>query len=342
MSFNFTKLRTTMAVAAVSAALGTGAAAQNLSMSSLDASSGTTAFSIAFSELVQQNHPYRIQVATGEKATRMAVDAGMGELDLFLFSAPITHWMRNKQVMYKDMDAAPELASKLRTIMAYPLGAYQFVVWADSGIESFEDLKGRTVYMGPPAGAATRVTTGYVEAASGLKVDEDYTASKLDWASGLQAFQDRQVDLYVTPDNVPSGVLMQLAALGEIRILGVDEETLNSDAFAELRQIPGRRMAEIAPDAYGDNQVNTEAVHTVATWVGLGTHAGLDEEVVYNMTKTLWENIDALHETAKWMNQITLESAFTELNAPLHPGAYRYYKEIGVEVPEDLIPEGAM
>ena len=68
----------------------------------------------------------------------------------------------------------------------------------------------------------------------------------------------------------------------------------------------------------------------------MGTHAGLDEEIVYKATKSFWENIDEVHNTAFFLKAVTKESAFTSVNVPLHAGALRYYKEAGFEIPEGL------
>ncbi|MGJ8546080.1 MAG: TAXI family TRAP transporter solute-binding subunit [Sulfitobacter sp.] len=70
----------------------------------------------------------------------------------------------------------------------------------------------------------------------------------------------------------------------------------------------------------------------------VGTHAGVDDETVYQATKAFWGNIEEVQATAFFLKAVTLESAFTSVNVPLHPGAARYYDEIGVEIPAGLRP----
>ena len=65
----------------------------------------------------------------------------------------------------------------------------------------------------------------------------------------------------------------------------------------------------------------------------------VDEDVVYNVTKSFWENLDDIHKTAVFLKEVTKATAFTSVNLPLHKGAYRYYKEAGFSVPENLIPK---
>ena len=65
----------------------------------------------------------------------------------------------------------------------------------------------------------------------------------------------------------------------------------------------------------------------------------VDEEAVYKVTKAFWENIGDIHKTAVFLKQVTKETAFTSVNVPLHKGAYRYYKEAGFNIPENIIPK---
>ncbi len=62
--------------------------------------------------------------------------------------------------------------------------------------------------------------------------------------------------------------------------------------------------------------------------------AALDEELVYQATKAFWEHIDELHAQGPAFGSITPESGLREINMPLHPGALRYYEEIGLDIPD--------
>jgi len=67
----------------------------------------------------------------------------------------------------------------------------------------------------------------------------------------------------------------------------------------------------------------------------------MSEEDGYKITKAIFENNDALVDAANWMEIITPENGLAQMNAPLHIGAYKYYKEVGIEDPEELIPPEA-
>ncbi|HIF09629.1 MAG TPA: hypothetical protein EYQ81_07130 [Sneathiellales bacterium] len=98
---------------------------------------------------------------------------------------------------------------------------------------------------------------------------------------------------------------------------------------------------ETIPAGVYKNQANEGPVKSVGGWVGIGSNMDMDATLVYNMTKAFWDNIAEIHRTAEWMKVITLKTALNEMNIPLHAGAYRYYKEVGVKIPDALIPPEA-
>ena len=105
---------------------------------------------------------------------------------------------------------------------------------------------------------------------------------------------------------------------------------------------PGRTITEIPPDVYGPNQINTEPVKAVGSWVGIGSHVGVDADTVYAVTKAMFDNLADMKAAAEWLDYLTPQNALLQLNCPVHAGAYRWYKENGVEVPEQYIPPEAM
>ena len=176
-----------------------------------------------------------------------------------------------------------------------------------------------------------------VEAASVLVPGEDFELMKFDWKSAETAFLDRQMDVYVIPTSVPSPTIEQFALTGKIRLLGVPDDAWDKPSIKAALSLRGRTRDSIPAHAYA-NQVNEEAVGTIGSWVGLGTTSEIDADIVYQMTKTFWDNIAEIHATAEWMKSINKETGLKEMNLPLHPGAYRYYKEAGWNIPNDIVP----
>ncbi|MAZ01536.1 MAG: C4-dicarboxylate ABC transporter substrate-binding protein [Sneathiella sp.] len=318
----------------------TATAAESFKMASLGAANSTTTFSIAAIEILKKAYGYQIQLQTGAPATRQAVDAAKKDLDLFVTAVSINHFMKTGTRMYAKMEDSKELFSELRGILNYPIGPYHAVVWADSGIKSLADLKGKRVFTGPPSGAARTVSQQIIKGSTGYEPKKDYEAINLDFNSALQAFQDRQVDAYFVPTSVPSPQMAQLATIAPIRILGIPDEALESEEMKAASSLPGREFIMMPVGLY-DNLVNETEVRMLNSMVGLGTNKWMSEEDAYNITKAILTHNAELTQAAAWMKVITPESALKQMNMPLHIGAYKYYKEIGIEVPEDIIPPEA-
>ena len=126
----------------------------------------------------------------------------------------------------------------------------------------------------------------------------------------------------------------QFALTKQIRILDIPIEKV------KIRTATGGTINEIAADAYGENQVNESSITTHGAIVNFSARMDLDEEVVYQVTKTIWENLGELHETAKWMEStINKENGLSFIPNRLHPGAERYYQEMGWTIPEAMVYE---
>lgn len=336
--FNFRRAVAAAAVAATLAAQSAGAT-EYVKMSTLGPGSSPNLVMTTFATIVNQKSGGAIEVqvnATGA-ATKHAIEAAEGKIDLFMFSPLVQNFMMQKKAMYAKVENAPQLAKKLRGLFSFPIGVYHVATYADSGIHSFKDLKGKKVFLGPPAGAATRVMTDLVTALTGYKEGKDYEAVKLGWGAAAQAFQDGQLDVYMNPTNAPSPVFTQVALTRKIRFLGIPKDALNDPAVVKLYKRPGGALGVVPKGIYGKNQVNGADVTTIKSVVGIGAGEHVSADLVYKMVKTFWENVGSESKGTPWLRNIKLEDAFDQMNVKLHPGAVRYYREIGMKIPEKLL-----
>ena len=337
----FTRLSKTLAVSAVAAAFVAqpAAATEYVKMSTLGPGSSPNLVMTTFATIVNQKTGGAIEVqvnATGA-ATKHAIEAAQGKIDLFMFSPLVHSFMMQKKAMYAKVANAPELAQKLRGLFAFPIGVYHMATYADSGITSLQDLKGKKVFLGPPSGAATRVMGGLVTAVTGYKSGADYDAVKLGWGAAAQAFQDGQLDVYMNPTNAPSPVFQQVALTRKIRFLGIPRDKLQDPKVKALYDRPGGALGVLPKGTYGKNQVNDSDVIVIKSVVGIGAGEQVKTDVVYTMLKTFWENIGAESKGTPWLRQIKLQDAFEQMNVKLHPGAVKYYREVGMKIPEKLL-----
>jgi hypothetical protein len=334
-------LRATLAAAALGTALAGPVAAKDFyRMSTLAPGSTIYVITAGFAQIVNKHVPeMELQVNATGTAVQFMLDAGRGNLD-FYFSAALTgHFMKTGGAMYANVKEAPELYKNLRGIFSFSSGAFQFVTYDDSGIRTLADIKGKRVFLGPPAGGATVFAQGLVEGATGYKAGADFDMARMGFGAAQQAFQDRKIDVWLSTSLVPSAAIQEIALTNKIRIVGLTDADFGKEAVKKAMALPGRSKETIPPKVYGANQVNTEPVYTGAAWVGIGTRKGIADDVVYRATKAFWDNIDELYAQGAAMKNVNLENALKHMPTPLHPGALRYYKEKGVAIPPELMAQ---
>jgi TRAP transporter TAXI family solute receptor len=336
-----TILRTIALAAAL--ALGTAASAQEqLKLATI--APGTSAYltMTTFANIINQNQSdYSITVDATGVATKHGIEMTEGKLDFAMTSPTVYNWLKTGTAMYQEVPNHAEIAEKQRLLMWFPLGEYHIVVHADSDIRTMADLRGRKVFLGPPGGGAWTASYGFVKAVTGLDANEgDYEAVNASWSSALAGFQDRQFDVYINIGIAPFPVVEQLALTGEIRLIGMTREEYEANtAVQELwASQDGNDVGVIPAGIYGPNVESNGDVYTLSSEVGIMTRADMAEDQVYTLMKTFWDNLEAARSTTPWLEEITLDYAVHEAGMKLHPGAARYYQEIGVSIPEGSLP----
>lgn len=282
-----------------------------------------------------------LQVVLGQTLTRSALKLAAGRIDMAVVPPPAFRAMTKGKGPYaKNADQAMKLAGDVRSLFGFPGGTFHAIAWADSGIETWSDLADKRVYIGPPAGAASGQMQGLVELASGgLKAGDNYDGIRAPWSAAQQSFQDGQYDVYIASAAVGSQALNELSLQREIRILGVPEDLLEGDGWANLLTQGALTPSAIPSGTYSGQANGDEDLVTVATSMIMAVHKDMDDDAAYGLTKAYWENLDAMMNANALMRSINPDDPFAGLNAPLHPGAVKYYQEAGIEIPENLMPQ---
>ncbi|WP_209428103.1 TAXI family TRAP transporter solute-binding subunit [Pararhodobacter sp. SW119] len=330
------QLKAALAGACLAGLAGSAGATETLRMATIAPGSSAYLVMTTMATLINQaQDDYQIQVDATGAATRHMIEVAEGELDMSMTSPNIYRFMREGGAMYQELPEAPELAEELRLMFWFPYGQYHYIVYADSDIESIEDLRGRSVFLGPPGGGAWNAAHEWVRGLTGMTAGEDYENVRGSWSSALQGFQDRQFDVFVNGGIAPFPQVDQLALTSQLRLLGLTEEEF--EASEEAQALTSRLGAEIGiipAGTYADGVVNAEDVYTHGASVGVTVRADLDEETVYLLTRTFWEQAEAATAEQPWLRNVSLEYAVREAGMQLHPGALRYYEEIGLDIPE--------
>ncbi|MEM9578998.1 MAG: TAXI family TRAP transporter solute-binding subunit [Pseudomonadota bacterium] len=278
-----------------------------------------------------------ISLNTGQTLTRTALKLAAGKIDVGIVPPGAFGAMKKGVGPYKENpEQAKELSANLRSLYAFAGGAAHPIVAADSGIDSWDDIKGKRVFIGPPGGAANRQLTGITRVMTGFEPETDYEPIKMGWGAAIPSFQDGQFDVLLLPTAVGSASLAQLFLQGEYRFLptpeGVEESQQYIDFVTSVGQVKGGVPAGLYSGVEnGDQDINTFA-YTMLTAV----HKDMSDDEAYLLTKTFWDNLEANQKEVALMMTISFDP-FGGSNMVVHPGAARYYEEIGVEIPDDLV-----
>ncbi|MHC8406910.1 TAXI family TRAP transporter solute-binding subunit [Pseudomonas sp. TMB3-21] len=256
-------------------------------------------------------------VKTSVQATKASVEnlnllqAGRGELALALADSVADAKNGVEDAGFK----AP--LTKLRAIGgAYP-NYIQIVASQESGIKTLADLKGKTISVGAPK-SGTELNARAIFKAAGLTYEDMGKVQYLPFAESVELIKNRQLDATLQSSGLGMAAIRDLSSVMPLNYVAVP-----ADVVSKIGN-PAYQSAMIPPNTY-DGQ--PEAVPTVAITNILVTRADVPDDVAYEMTKLMFDNLTRLGNAHSAAKDIKLESASKNLPIPLHPGAERYYKE---------------
>ncbi len=203
---------------------------------------------------------------------------------------------------------------------------------AETGqIMDLANLDGERYVLGARNSGADQ-TGRFILETLGIDYENNFNLAYMGYGPTTNALQDGNIVGMNIPAGAPvSSITQAYAMLGErMTILNWTQEALDKINA----KYPLWDWYEFPPGTYPNQN---ELIRTVSSPNVLVTRADIPEEVVYNITKVIWENLATLQEIHKATKDMRLEIAIEGLGAPLHRGAIRYYREVGLEIPDRLI-----
>ena len=157
----------------------------------------------------------------------------------------------------------------------------------------------------------------------GLTYPDDINAEYVGFTESVDLMRNKQLDGAWVMAALGNAAVTEATSTAGAKVLNIDDSII--EALQE--QFPWYAKFTIPAGTYN----NTEDIQTTAIKMVMFTTAEMDDETVYELTKVFWENVETLAETNSGLRGITVEGAVTDLaGLPIHDGAAKYYKEIGV------------
>ena len=207
----------------------------------------------------------------------------------------------------------------IRALFPIPSLTMHFVMRADSGVKEFADLEGKTILIG-------KGSFGAREGAKYLKkfgLEGKVKLAKVELNAAVAALKNKQIDGFVTAGSFPAPNVIEAAASTGITLLSLTDEQIKATKRTRL-VIPAGTYQGV------DSDVVTTSLPVVAH-----TTTAMDDDTAYMLTKTYWEQKDAMGADAAWWNGVSGDM-LKNVYGKLHPGAVKYYDEAGIPVPDAL------
>jgi TRAP transporter TAXI family solute receptor len=238
-----------------------------------------------------------------------------GELDLALANAAISHFAVRGEGAWKEV-------YPIRAVMTLAPNVALFITLDDSGIERIADLVDRRVVVGP-AGAGFEYFLRPILGAHGVTYD-DFTPLYATQAGAVDLLADGSADAAFLGGAVPTASITQAATTQEVRFVPFDEEAKES----LIADYPFFARASVPAGTYRGQEaeflgLNVGSMHLI-------TSEAADEGQIYQVTRTLWEQRERVVEKHAAGRAIRAEIVARDTGTPFHPGAERFYREIGV------------
>ena len=242
------------------------------------------------------------------------LQAGRGEIAFTLGDALSDAWKGDAEAGF----AAP--LKKLRGIAGTYNNYIQIVANAESGIKTLADLKGKRISVGAPK-SGTELNARAILKAAGLTYKDFSKVEYLDFAQSVELMKNRQLDVTLQSAGVGVASIRDLATAVKIVVIAVP-----ADVVAKVGD-PAYVSSVIPANTYTGQ---TADVPTAIIANFLVTHEGVPADTVYTMTKALFDNLDTMVASHAAARAINRANALKGMPVPLHPGAEKYYKEVGL------------
>ena len=329
----FRKLVGTSVGIVACAAITFSAQADEVVVSAVSPTSDDFALSVVWSNLIAKEDG-GLQLTVVDNGTVKGLrKLAKGQVDVSIIGAPHYKDATQKSGKFKeDPDTLVAKYADMRALFAIKTSAAQYIVRADSGISQFTDFKDKSFAIGRPGGNAGRVTKVMLEA-HGIDMDKEADGQYLKYGPALEQMANGSMQGTLVWGGTPHAAVDNASRQMELKFVSPNpaqmdkfRSTISNGEFYVLKKIPAKAIQE----AYGGRVEDNGDQYFWTFPFMFVVDKAMSEETAYSLTKTLWDNIAEVNKTSLALSLITKDGATEALSADLHPGAAKYFKEVGL------------
>ena len=228
---------------------------------------------------------------------------------------------------YGKADYAANPYNDIRALYSTIYNYLQVFTSANSSINSVADFKGKTVGVGA-AGSGGEMAARALLETYGLSY-KDIKPQFMPESEAVSALKDGKIDGFIATHPLKSAAMTELTTSMKAKLIAID-----NDAFYKAN--PAYTKYTVPAGTYKDIDVDV-VIPRSRIIMCTSTNAGFTDDEIYNMVKAIWENrAEWASSNAAVEKQVNIETALEEIDIPLHPGAVKYFEEIGITVPDAL------
>lgn len=194
-----------------------------------------------------------------------------------------------------------------------------------SNIKSFKDLEGKKVAIGAPGSDDEFLAENVFLPAAGVDISK-VKIERVAMTEAANLMKDGHIDAFIGTGAPKLATIAELASSREIRFIPMEESAIDKvlEDYTEF-------VVKEIKDGDIDNLIMDEPSYKVIAMNHIAiVHPSVDEDMMYDFTKAVFENLDVIHEIKEEFKVITLENALNGMPCEVHPGALRYFKEVGI------------
>ena len=304
---------------------------------------------ISLSEAAAATGVADIQVTSGQTLTNSVQNVAEGKTDIAAAPFILPFFLSRGVGPYASLGAetGAELAGNLAVLYTYRISVQGLMAYDSSNINGWGDIEGKTIFNGPPRGAALSNARILAKTVTGLEDGAGYTGIQVNWGQAVKTMQDGSADAFILPQSFPDPRMGAAMASGKMSLFSMPKEVHEGPNFAKVTNLPGTVSfaMPIAQMGYGEG---VTVVSEDDTFRGPGTvgadivNVNMDFDTAKALTAAFLANIESIYHAKAPFMSVTwhgeTDIALTDMCGPnplkYHPGAVAAWEEAGYTLPD--------